>query len=341
MGRPRRAHRSRRAVRAACNLRAQPSHGLHADVRITGNRETAEELTRMCSMMSGGGPRATTPVTAPSWGWIMNQARSGPSTGCASPAQETGGPARGRSPRCDGGRQRRGSLELKQRSQDCKGALKDLTPAERQATALLLRRSDPAEAAARLGEPLGTVKTRIRSGLQKLRQALAGQGGKPELGSGKQPEDVLSPTLAAGAPGARIASRRARAVLPAARQWQEPEWDESHPGIFCKLLAADAESRVVSMLVRFCRTSVSPHCHAGVEECSCHGECGSTTGNSSPVIQPGGARPPRPARVERDGCTASSSPARRTSGLNRKGRCGFPAALSFPAPPCSSGISTF
>jgi RNA polymerase sigma-70 factor (ECF subfamily) len=36
-----------------------------------------------------------------------------------------------------------------------------------------------AETAARLNRPLGTIKTRIRSGLHKLGQTLAAEAGKP------------------------------------------------------------------------------------------------------------------------------------------------------------------
>jgi anti-sigma factor ChrR (cupin superfamily) len=58
-----------------------------------------------------------------------------------------------------------------------------------------------------------------------------------------------------------------RAVLPPARQWQEPAWDEVAPGIFCKLMANDSERHRVSMLVRLLpRVEYPPHIHAGLEE---------------------------------------------------------------------------
>ncbi|HEV8200054.1 MAG TPA: sigma factor-like helix-turn-helix DNA-binding protein, partial [Candidatus Polarisedimenticolia bacterium] len=53
-------------------------------------------------------------------------------------------------------------------------ALQALSSPERQAIeASFFSELTHREAAARLHEPLGTVKTRIRSGLGKLRQALA------------------------------------------------------------------------------------------------------------------------------------------------------------------------
>jgi anti-sigma factor ChrR (cupin superfamily) len=56
-------------------------------------------------------------------------------------------------------------------------------------------------------------------------------------------------------------------VLPAKRQWSEPQWEEVAPGISCKLLATDEERHVVSMLVRLAPGGeYPPHTHAGVEE---------------------------------------------------------------------------
>ena len=56
-------------------------------------------------------------------------------------------------------------------------------------------------------------------------------------------------------------------VLPARRTWQEPEWEEVTPGIFCKILATDSERDRVTMLVRLLPgVSYPPHTHAGVEE---------------------------------------------------------------------------
>ena len=58
-----------------------------------------------------------------------------------------------------------------------RAALATLTPDERQAIEMTFFAGlTHAEAAARLDQPLGTIKTRIRSGLHKLRQS-AGRGG--------------------------------------------------------------------------------------------------------------------------------------------------------------------
>ena len=86
---------------------------------------------------------------------------------------------------------------------------------------------------------------------------------------GSWPTDVLRP-------GATLQARLARRisaetggepVLPTARQWSEPAWEEVAPGISCKLLATDADRHRVSMLVRLAPgADYPPHTHAGVEE---------------------------------------------------------------------------
>jgi anti-sigma factor ChrR (cupin superfamily) len=54
---------------------------------------------------------------------------------------------------------------------------------------------------------------------------------------------------------------------PEARWVDEPEWKEVAPGISCKLLATDATTDRVSMLVRLApNVAYPPHTHAGVEE---------------------------------------------------------------------------
>jgi anti-sigma factor ChrR (cupin superfamily) len=83
------------------------------------------------------------------------------------------------------------------------------------------------------------------------------------------PTDVLRPTTSLQARLAlRIAEETGQPpVLPLARQWSEPEWEQVAPGIECKLLATDTERQRVSMLVRLAPgASYPPHNHAGVEE---------------------------------------------------------------------------
>ncbi|WP_162916779.1 cupin domain-containing protein [Dongia deserti] len=83
------------------------------------------------------------------------------------------------------------------------------------------------------------------------------------------PTDVLRPTTSLQARLAlRIAEEtRKPPVLPTARQWSEPEWEQVALGIECKLLATDTDRHRVSMLVRLAPgASYPPHTHAGVEE---------------------------------------------------------------------------
>jgi RNA polymerase sigma-70 factor (ECF subfamily) len=144
-------------------------------VRITSNRETAEEVTvdvfhevwrRSCDY---------DPANGSVIGWIMNQARSRSidrvrleqrkkrvnphSDDPLSPTAATDPHA---------------TLELGQLRGVVEKALVLLSPEERQAieTAYFAELTH-VEVAERLNQPLGTIKTRIRSGLTKLRKALS------------------------------------------------------------------------------------------------------------------------------------------------------------------------
>jgi RNA polymerase sigma-70 factor (ECF subfamily) len=144
-------------------------------MRITANRETAEEVT--IDVFHDVWRRASTydETGGTVLGWIMNQARSRaidrlrfeqrkkrvpPDPGDLLPAAEPLSPD--------------ALVALKQQSEAMRRALDTLTPDERRAIETAFFSELPyAEVAARLNEPVGTIKTRIRSGLHKLRQALA------------------------------------------------------------------------------------------------------------------------------------------------------------------------
>ena len=69
------------------------------------------------------------------------------------------------------------AFDIREQGHLLRNALTVLTPEERQVIeTAFFSELTYAEVAARLNQPLGTVKTRIRSGLRKLRQALATTG---------------------------------------------------------------------------------------------------------------------------------------------------------------------
>ena len=145
-------------------------------MRITGNRETADELT--LDVFHDVWRRAPTydPAGGSVVGWIMNQARSRaidrlrfeqrkkrvndqadePLTATA-----TRGPQE--------------TFAAREQGRVLQHALQGLTPDERQAIeTAFFGELTYTEVATRLNQPVGTIKTRIRSGLGKLRQVLAG-----------------------------------------------------------------------------------------------------------------------------------------------------------------------
>ena len=147
-------------------------------MRLTGSRETADELT--LDVFHDVWRRASRydPANGTVLGWIMNQARSRAIDRVRFEQRKKRVSPDGSDP-LPGADAVNGHdvLHFKQQCQALSTALGVLSPAERQAIeAAFFSEMTHAEVAARLNEPLGTVKTRIRSGLHKLRQALAAEG---------------------------------------------------------------------------------------------------------------------------------------------------------------------
>jgi RNA polymerase sigma-70 factor, ECF subfamily len=144
-------------------------------VRVTGSRESAEEVTLdvfhdVWRRASGYDPANGTVL-----GWIMNQARSRSLDRLRfEKRKKRVDPASGEGPQIEDEADCCAVFELKERATALRAALAVLTAGEREAIELaFFSELTYAEVAARLNQPLGTVKTRIRSGLHKLRGTLA------------------------------------------------------------------------------------------------------------------------------------------------------------------------
>ena len=143
-------------------------------VRITNNRETAEELTLDVFYDVWRRASAYDPADGSVVGWIMNQARSRAIDRLRFEQRKKRVNSYADDPvTASASHDPQQACDFEERSRLLRSALKVLTPEERQAieTAFFSELTYQ-EVATKLNQPLGTVKTRIRSGLGKLRQTL-------------------------------------------------------------------------------------------------------------------------------------------------------------------------
>jgi RNA polymerase sigma-70 factor (ECF subfamily) len=150
-------------------------------MRITANPETAEELTidvfhdiwRRASQYDAANGTVL--------GWIMNQARSRAIDRLRFESRQKRSHGGEMEPLGEVAADPRDELELREQAEVLRAALATLTPDERQAIeTTFFAGLTHAEAASKLNQPLGTIKTRIRSGLLKLRQRLSTEAGNHE-----------------------------------------------------------------------------------------------------------------------------------------------------------------
>ena len=149
-------------------------------MRITANRETAEELTvdvfHEVWRRAGRYDAANGTVL----GWIMNQARSRAIDRLRFESRKKRSISGDEQSPAEAAADPHALLVLRDQAQSLRAALQTLMPDERLAIeTTFFAGLTHTEAAARLKQPLGTIKTRIRSGLHKLRKALTGEAGNP------------------------------------------------------------------------------------------------------------------------------------------------------------------
>jgi RNA polymerase sigma-70 factor (ECF subfamily) len=146
-------------------------------LRITGNRETAEEVTLDVFHDVWRRAPAYDPAGGSVVGWIMNQARSRAIDRVRFEQRRKRLNTSGDDPSTSSTpRDPQQAVQLVEDVHHMRQAMEALTPEERQVIeiAFFSELTYP-EVAQQLNQPLGTVKTRIRSGLAKLREALRGR----------------------------------------------------------------------------------------------------------------------------------------------------------------------
>jgi RNA polymerase sigma-70 factor (ECF subfamily) len=145
-------------------------------MRITSNRETSEELTLDVFHDVWRRASAYDPAGGSVIGWIMNQARSRAIDRLRFDQRKKRVKALADDPlpvTSSHGPQE--AFDVREQGQLLRKALQVLTPQQREAIEIaFFSELTYVEAAAQLNQPLGTVKTRIRTGLAALRQALGG-----------------------------------------------------------------------------------------------------------------------------------------------------------------------
>jgi RNA polymerase sigma-70 factor (ECF subfamily) len=148
-------------------------------LRLTANRETAEELTIDVFHDIWRRASAYDAANGTVLGWIMNQARSRAIDRLRFESRRKRTQPDDMAAQAEPVADLRDVMALREQGAALRAALAALTPDERQAIeTTFFGGLTHAEAAERLKQPLGTIKTRIRSALHKLRQALAAQAGQ-------------------------------------------------------------------------------------------------------------------------------------------------------------------